>query len=121
MQSTLYKPTEAAIAQLGIAETSSIQRTRVFYKKYLNEVNDALQSLITAGRLKRMELLSINNRALFNKGKVQRCEWLTKRYSEAQEGFLPDIKNLSLDNRSVDSKGFSSNKKHKTCHEGDSV
>jgi|688.fasta_scaffold1455619_1 hypothetical protein len=27
---------------------------RVFYKKYLNEVNDALQSVIVAGKLKRM-------------------------------------------------------------------
>jgi|JI7StandDraft_1071085.scaffolds.fasta_scaffold297156_1 hypothetical protein len=45
---------------------------RVFYKKYINEVNEALQSLIVAGKLKRMELMSINNRALFNRGKVQR-------------------------------------------------
>lgn len=51
----------------------SQQQNRVFYKKYINEINEALQSLITVGRIKRMELLSINNRALFNRGKVQRC------------------------------------------------
>lgn len=51
----------------------SHQQNRVYYKKYINEINEALQSLITVGRLKRMELLSINNRALFNRGKVQRC------------------------------------------------
>ncbi len=33
---------------------NSLHQNRVFYKKYINEVNQALQSLITAGRIKRM-------------------------------------------------------------------
>lgn len=48
-----------------------------------------------------MELLSINNRALFNRGKVQRCEWVAKKHLNPNSTFLPDVKNLNLDNRSV--------------------
>lgn len=69
---TPNKSPSTTIRRNSIAENDSPQRTRVFYKKYLNEVNHALQALITAGRLKKMELMSINNRALFNRGKVQR-------------------------------------------------
>lgn len=75
-------------------------RARVSYSKSINEANEMLKALIEVGRMKKMELMSINNRALFNKGKVQRCEWLNKRrYSIGNSGFLPDIKNICLDAR----------------------
>lgn len=56
--------------------------------------------MITAGRIKRMELISINNRALFNRSKVQRCEWVNKKHQQTQKSFLPDIENLNLKKRS---------------------
>jgi hypothetical protein len=64
----------------------------------MNGVNQELQSLITAGKIKKMELMSINNRAQFNHGKVQRCEWLTNRYPLGASQFLPDLKGINLNN-----------------------
>jgi hypothetical protein len=40
--------------------------------------------------------MSINNRALFNKGKLQRCEWLANKHPLRASQFLPDIKNISI-------------------------
>jgi hypothetical protein len=45
-----------------------------------------------------MELITINNRAVFNRGKVQRCEWLTKKYPLGASQFLPDLKSISINN-----------------------
>lgn len=73
-------------------------RTRLEYQKYMNEINLMLRSLITAGKLKRMELMSINNKALFNRGKVKRCEWMAQR-KFVSGNFLPDVRNMSLDYR----------------------
>ena len=80
------------------------KQARVEYKKYLNQVNHTLQSLITAGKLKRNELMSINNRAMFNRGKVQRCEWMSKKVQPFQSNFFPDLPNISLDTRSPEAK-----------------
>lgn len=48
--------------------------------------------------------MSINNRALFNRGKVQRSEWTTKKHNPLSTTFLPDVENINLDNRSPASK-----------------
>lgn len=55
--------------------------------------------------------MSINNRALFNRGKVQRCEWLNRKKSTAGVKFLPDLSRINLDNRSPAHK-----KPSRRCH-----
>lgn len=57
--------------------------------------------MITAGKLKRMEYISINNRAMFNRAKVQRSEWINQKYARnLTESFQPETDTLKLDNRS---------------------
>ena len=47
-----------------------------------------------------MEYIAINNRALFNRAKVQRSEWINQRYSKnIDTSFNPDMPSLRLDNR----------------------
>ena len=48
--------------------------------------------------------MSINNRALFNRGKVQRCEWMNRKNNSNHTSFFPDVSNLNLDTRSPEAK-----------------
>ena len=51
-----------------------------------------------------MDLIAINNRCLFNYGKVKRAEMSNRKKTEAEILFLPDLKKLKLDNRTVSHK-----------------
>jgi hypothetical protein len=45
-------------------------------------------------------LIAINNRCLFNYGKIKRAEWTNRKLKEQKHHFLPNVKDIRLDNRS---------------------
>ena len=49
--------------------------------------------------MEKMNLIAINNRSLFNYGKVKRAEWTNRKLSEEKSTFLPDLKALKLDHQ----------------------
>jgi hypothetical protein len=78
----------------------SPRHSRALYNRRANEINTTIESIMTLGRLEKMELITINNRALNNRGKVQRSSWMNSKYCpEEKRYFLPDLENLQLDTR----------------------
>lgn len=53
-------------------QSLSPKHKRVDENRKLNEINWAIESLLTLGKLEKMELISINNRVMNNRGKIKR-------------------------------------------------
>jgi len=43
------------------------------------KINDAIKSIMSIGNMEKMEFIAINNRNLFNYGKVKRAEWTNRK------------------------------------------
>ncbi len=59
----------------------ALKHERAEESRYIQNVNEAINNMMNIGRMKKMDLLAINNRSLFNYSKIKRAEQSLKSNS----------------------------------------
>lgn len=59
----------------------ALKHERAEESRYMQNVNEAINNMMNIGRMKKLDLLAINNRSLFNYSKIKRAEQSLKSNS----------------------------------------
>jgi hypothetical protein len=73
----------------------SPKHEKVENSRKIMKINEAIKSIMSMGNMEKMELIAINNKCLFNYGKVKRAEWTNRKSAEIPH--FPNLKGLRID------------------------